>query len=51
MSLILNKKHEYCEPYFGIFGPCKLSLVVDASSDLKLTILLIIVCINRTVTM
>ena len=37
--------------YFGIFGPCKLSLVVDASSDLKLVILLTIVCMNCTVTM
>ena len=37
--------------YFGIFGPCKLLLVVDASSDLKLIILLIIVCIICTVTM
>ena len=36
--------------YFGMFGTCKLS-VVDASSDLKLFILLIIVCINYTMTM
>ena len=39
------------KPYFGIFGPWKLFLVVDASSDLKLIILLIIVCINCTVAM
>ena len=51
MSLIINKTHEYCETIFGIFGPCKLVLVVDASIDLKLIILLIIVCINCTLTM
>ena len=41
MSLILNKKMSTAKPYFGIFGPCKLLLVVDASSDLKSIILLI----------
>ena len=52
MSLILNKKNmSSAKPYFGIFEPCKLLLVVDASSDLKLIILLIIACINCTVTM
>ena len=29
------------KPYFGIFGPCKLFLVVNASSYLKLIIHLI----------
>ena len=53
MSLILNKikSMSTAKPYFGIFGPCKLLLVVDASVDLKLILLLIIVCINGTVTM
>ena len=41
MSLILNKKNmSTAKKYFGIFGPCKLLLVVDASSDPKLIILL-----------
>ena len=48
MSLILNKNRSTTKPYFGIFEPCKLLLVVDASSDLKLIILLIIVYINCT---
>ena len=51
MSLIQNKNMSTAKPYFGIFGPCKLLLVVDASSDLKVIILLIIVCIDCTVTM
>ena len=51
MSLLLNKNMSTAKPYFGIFGPCKVSLVVDASSDLKLIMLLIIVCINCTMTM
>ena len=51
MSLILNKNLSTTKPYFGIYGPCKLLLVVDASSDLKFIILLTIVCINCTVTM
>ena len=42
MFLILNKDMNTLKPYFGIFGPGKLLLVVDASSDLNLTILLII---------
>ena len=46
MSLILNKNMSTAKPYFGMSGPCKLLLVVDASSDLKLINLLIIVCIN-----
>ena len=51
MSLILNKNTSNAKPYFGIFGPCKLLLVVDASSDLKLIILLIVVCIDCTLSM
>ena len=53
MPLILNKNNNMstAKPYFGIFGPCKLLLVVDASIDLKLIIVLIIVGINCTVTM
>ena len=51
MSLILNKNMGTATPYFGIFGPFKLLLVVNAGSDLKLIFLLIFVCINRTVTM
>ena len=51
MSLILNKTMSKTKPYFNIFEPCKLLLVVDASSDHKLIILLIIVCINCTVSM
>ena len=51
MSFILNKNTSSAKPYFGIFGPCKLLLVVDVSSDLKLIILIIIVRINCTVTM
>ena len=50
MYLILNKNMSTAKQYFGIFGPCKLVLDVDVSSDLKLIILLIIVCINCTVT-
>ena len=51
MSLILNKNMSTAKLHFGKFGPCKLLLVVDASNDLKLAILLIIVCINCTLTM
>ena len=43
------KKVSTRKPYFGKFGPCKLLWVVDASSDLKLIILLIIVCTNCTI--
>ena len=43
------KKVSTRKPYFGKFGPCKLLWVVDASSDLKLIIILIIVCINCTI--
>ena len=50
MSLILNKKNEYCEAILWHIWTLKLLLVVDASSDLKLIIILIIVCINCTVT-
>ena len=50
MSLILNKKNmSTAKPYFGMSGPCKLLLAVDASSDLKLINLLTIVCIKCTV--
>ena len=49
MSLML--KMSTTKPYFGIFGPKKLLFVVDVSSDLKLIIILVIVCINCTVTM
>ena len=50
MCLILNKKHDMrtANPYFGIFGPCKVLLVVDACNYLKLITLLIISCINCT---
>ena len=51
MSLILNKNMSTAIPYFGIFEPYKLLLVVDASGDLKLIILLSIVCNNCTVIM
>ena len=51
MSLILNKNMNTAKPYFGIFGPCKLLLVVADSSDLKLITILVIVCINCTMTM
>ena len=43
MSLIIKKKLSTVKPYFDIFGPCKLLLVVDASSYSKFIILLIIV--------
>ena len=48
MSVIINIKMSTAKPYFG---PCKLLLVVGVSNDLNLIILLIIVCINCTVTM
>ena len=51
MSLILNENMGTAKPYFGIFGPCKLLLVVADSCDLKLIILLAIVCYNCTTTM
>ena len=40
-----NKNTSTAKPYFDIFGPCKLLLVVDASSELKMIILLIIACL------